>query len=212
MNKNTLGIIGAGDLGQQIAHYAISDGHYEHIVFFDDFISKDTIVKKYKVIGNINDVLNSYKSNVFDKAIIAVGYKHLKFREKVFENLAEHIEFATIVHSSTYVDQSSKIGKGVFIYPNCVIDSNVVIKNDVVINISTSICHDSIINDHTFLSPCIIISGFCNIGKRCNLGVGTTVIDSININDDIQTGGATVVVNNLSKKGLYFGNPARFIK
>ena len=36
-NMKTLAIIGSGDLGQQIAHYAISDGHYEKVVFFDDF-------------------------------------------------------------------------------------------------------------------------------------------------------------------------------
>ena len=30
----TLGIIGAGDLGQQIADYAINDNHYDGVVCF----------------------------------------------------------------------------------------------------------------------------------------------------------------------------------
>ena len=29
----TLGIIGAGDLGKQIAYYAINDNHYDEVVF-----------------------------------------------------------------------------------------------------------------------------------------------------------------------------------
>ncbi len=36
MNK-TLAIIGAGHLGQQIAHFAIEDNHYSKVVFFDYF-------------------------------------------------------------------------------------------------------------------------------------------------------------------------------
>ena len=35
--KKTLAIIGSGHLGQQIAHYALSDNHYEKVLFFDDF-------------------------------------------------------------------------------------------------------------------------------------------------------------------------------
>ena len=31
-----LAILGAGHLGQQIAHYAISDKQYSQVVFFDD--------------------------------------------------------------------------------------------------------------------------------------------------------------------------------
>ena len=43
----TLGIIGAGDLGKQIAYYAINDHHYEDVVFFDD----ETIKMKGVIIN-----------------------------------------------------------------------------------------------------------------------------------------------------------------
>ena len=33
MNK-TLGILGAGELGKQLANFALNDKHYEHVVFF----------------------------------------------------------------------------------------------------------------------------------------------------------------------------------
>jgi NADH/NAD ratio-sensing transcriptional regulator Rex len=38
--SKTLAIIGSGHLGQQIAHYTISDKQYEKLVFFDDFTSE----------------------------------------------------------------------------------------------------------------------------------------------------------------------------
>ena len=39
----TLAIIGSGDLGQQIAHYALSDKQYDKVIFFDDFRNKNQL-------------------------------------------------------------------------------------------------------------------------------------------------------------------------
>ena len=44
--KHTLGILAAGELGRQIAYYAISDGHYKDVVFFDDVTKEKTIETK----------------------------------------------------------------------------------------------------------------------------------------------------------------------
>jgi serine acetyltransferase len=38
------------------------------------------------------------------------------------------------------------------------------------------------------------------------------VIDNIAIAGGVKTGGGTVVIKNLTNKGLYVGNPARYIK
>jgi NADH/NAD ratio-sensing transcriptional regulator Rex len=46
----TLAIIGSGHLGQQIAHYAISDNHYDKVVFFDDFTVEKQI-NGYQILG-----------------------------------------------------------------------------------------------------------------------------------------------------------------
>ena len=46
----TLGIIGAGDLGQQIADYAINDNHYDGVVFFDDYYDNNTQQNNNKVV------------------------------------------------------------------------------------------------------------------------------------------------------------------
>ena len=44
----TLAIIGSGHLGQQIAHYAIADNHYQKVVFFDDF-STETAINGFEI-------------------------------------------------------------------------------------------------------------------------------------------------------------------
>ena len=98
------------------------------------------------------------------------------------------------------------------ILPGSVLDQNVVIENNVLINVACTISHDSIIKANTFLSPRVVVAGFVTIGERCNIGINSTIIDNISIADDVQTGGGTVVINDLKEQGLYVGNPSRFIR
>lgn len=207
-----LAIIGSGDLGQLIAHHATNDRQFEVVGFFDDFAVNGSAVNHIKILGPISDIETLYNKGAFDVIICGIGYKHLAFREQVFNKLHHNIEFANFIHSSCYVDVSCKIGRGVFMLPGSVLDSNVIIKDNVVINVGCTIAHDSKIEAHSFLSPRVAIAGFVTIGKRCNIGINTTVIDNITINDDIQTGGGTVVNKNITEKGLYVGNPFRFVR
>ena len=137
---------------------------------------------------------------------------YLGFRESLFNKLSNQYTFATIVHSSCYVDSSVKIGRGTCLLPGSVVDHNSIIGENVLINVGCTIAHDSIIKSHSFLSPSVAIAGFVEVGERCNIGVNSTIIDNIKITDDVQTGGGTVVISDIKNKGLYVGNPSRFIR
>ena len=207
-----LAIIGSGDLGRQIAYHAINDKHYNVVGFFDDFAEKGSLIDGIKILGNLSEIQENFDDAVFDEIIIGIGYKHLQFRETLFIQLQNKVEFAKIIHSSCYVDPSCKIGEGVCMFPGTVLDQNVTIEDNVLINIDCTIAHDSKIKTNTFLSPRVAIAGFVTIGKRCNIGINSTIIDNIVIENDIQTGGGTVVINDLKKSGLYVGNPSRFVR
>lgn len=207
-----LAIIGSGHLGQLIAYHAENCGLYHVVGFFDDFISADTLVNEKPILGKISEIEACYENTIFDEIIIGVGYKHFEFRAHLFTVFNKKIPFAVIIHSSCYVDPSCNIGKGVFLLPGCVLDCNVVIGDNVLVNTGCVIAHDSEIEAHTFLSPSVSIAGFVRIGKRCNIGINTTIIDGVTIVDDVQTGGGTVVIKNIENKGLYVGNPLRFVR
>src|SRR5688572_18723118 len=102
----TLAIIGAGDLGQQIAHYALSDGHYEKVVFFDDFTS-EKIINNCEILGKTDSLLVTYKKHQFDELIIGVGYKHLKKRKELYERFKGEIPFGRVIHSSNWIDATA---------------------------------------------------------------------------------------------------------
>lgn len=207
-----LAIVGAGDLGQLIAFHAITSTEYSLIGFYDDFCKIGEEKGFGHVLGSTKDILNQFKENIFEKLIIGIGYKHLQFREELFCKLFTDIPFASVLHKSLIKPPDSKIGDGVFILPGCSIDMGVTIGNNTVLNIGCTIAHDSLIADHSFLGPRVVLSGFVEIGERCFLGVNTTVIDNVRIDNDIQTGGGCVVIENLKLPGLYVGVPARKIK
>jgi sugar O-acyltransferase (sialic acid O-acetyltransferase NeuD family) len=209
--KKTLAIIGSGHLGQQIAHYAIADNHYEKVVFFDDF-STETAINGFEILGNSDAVEEEFKNLSFDEIIIGIGYKHLKIRKQLFERFINKIPFGKIIHSTSWVDKTATVKEGCVIYPCCCIDAKVVLEENSIVNISCTIAHDTKIAKHCFLSPRVALAGFVTIDEMCILGINATVIDNINIISNTQLGGGSVVVKKIDHAGLYVGNPTRFIR
>lgn len=207
----TLAILGAGDLGQQIAHYAISDNHYDKVVFFDD-VTTEKEINGYFIIGNSDAIEKEFVNNSFDVLIIAIGYKHLEIRKSLFEKFDKIVPFGKIIHSSSWLDKTAIVKEGCVIYPRCSIDANTIIDNNTILNIGCVVAHDTIIGKHCFLSPRVAMAGFINVEEMCVIGINATVIDNITIVSKTQIGGGAVVIKNIDKKGLYVGNPHRFIR
>lgn len=205
MNK-VLAILGAGELGKQIANFATKDNHYSKVYFYDDFNVGEEIK------GNTKDLMSDFNSNFFDELIIGIGYNHLNSREEKYKFLKNKINFGKIIHSTSWVDKSAIVEEGCVIFPKCVIDKNVTIKYNTILNLNCTIAHDTTIGSSCFLAPSVSVAGFCVVENECFLGIGTTIKDNIKIVNQTTIGAGTVVVNNIIEKGVYVGNPAKFIK
>jgi len=210
--KKKIGIIGAGELGKQIAHLTDQSSDYEVYGFFDDVITVGTSIDKYTVIGTVDELLTAFYSKKFDSIVIGIGYNHLIKKKELYDKFIGQIPFANIIHSTCYIDITAKIGTGVVFYPGCIIDKNVIIKDNVLLNLGVVVSHDSVIASHSFFAPRAAISGFTKIGECCNIGINTTIIDNVNITFNVSTGGGTVVIKSIKQSGLYVGNPARLIR
>jgi sugar O-acyltransferase (sialic acid O-acetyltransferase NeuD family) len=209
--KKTLAILGSGHLGQQIAHYAITDNHYNKVVFFDDFTSESS-VNGFEILGKTVDIQEAFDTNIFDEIIIGIGYKHLTVRKQLFEQFYTKIPFGKIIHSSCWIDTTASINEGCVIYPSCCIDAHAVIDCNTILNVACTVAHDTSIGKHCFLSPRVALAGFIKIEELCIIGINATIIDNISIVSKTQIGGGTVVIESVENKGLYVGNPHRFIR
>ena len=207
-----LAILGSGDLGNQIVSLAEEIKSHQIVGYYDDFQDKNTSVKGVPILGNSKDLNLDYQEGKFDELIIAIGYKHMKQRASFYETFQNKIPFASLIHPSCVVSTSAKIGRGVIVFQACSIGIQVEIGNNVLLYDGCIISHDSKIDNHTMLSPKVALSGFCKVGKSVNLGVGTTVIDNIEICDHTKSGGGTLFVKNVTNPGLYIGSPAKLLK
>ena len=207
-----LGIIGAGDLGVQLAHLARKTGRHEPVAFYDDTRTPGTIVAGIPVAGGIDTIESTNEPTPFDMLIIAIGYRHLAFRQQTFERLRGRFRFATLVDPSAIVDSTCVIGEGAVIYPGCVLDMNATVGDNALLNVGCVIAHDSSIGAGCFLSPAVKLAGFVRIAPSVALGIGTTVIDNVSIATGVRTGAGAVVTDNLDDPGLYVGVPARWKK
>lgn len=202
-------IIGAGDLGQLLAHHITHDAQQTIVGFLDDTTVKETLVEGYPVLGGIQDAQTLFNLGLCDEAIIAIGYNHFEFRASVFEDIKQIMPIYSFIHSSVYIDPSTKIGDGVVVLPGCVIDKGCVIEDNVLMNAGVVIAHDSKIMKHSFLGPAVKIAGFTTIGSRCFLGINATILNNLKISDAVLIAAGALVNKSITEKGTYIGIPAK---
>lgn len=207
--KVRLAIIGASAFGMQVHHWADITGHYIVVGYFDDFAEKGKLVKNKPILGKLSDVEKCYSDEVFDELFLAIGYKHNSFKQAFFLRLKGKIPFATIIVSPAYIDPTAEIGENVLICPACVVSEDCVIEDNVQLLTQVNISHNTRIKTGTYCSPSVNIAGFATIGQCCFLGIGSTVVDGVQISDNVIIGAQALVLRDINEEGTYIGIPVR---
>lgn len=207
-----LAIVGGGDHGVQIAYVAESTGHYKVECFFDDF-KTGKVLGDIEVAGKIADIKEAYSKGSFDEVILGIGYKHMAFKRSVYENLVSNgIPFATLIHPTAIIHPTCKLHPGAVIYQGVILDINVEIGAHSIIHCGCIIAHDSKVEGHSFLSPGVNIAGYTTVGSLVHVGIGVTIIDRLQICPEVSIGAGSLVVENITRPGLYYGVPAKWKK
>lgn len=102
------------------------------------------------------------------------------------------IEALSIVHRAGMI--STIIGEGTKVCVKC------------------NIGHNCIIGKHTFIAPGVLLGGGTEIGSNCYLWQGVITRDNISICDKVIIGAGSLVMKGIVEPGVYFGQPARYVK
>lgn len=201
-------IIGAGGHAKVIADIIEKSGD-EIVGFLDD--NKEigtTIIKEYKVIGDLNNrfAMAVTKENL--EFIIAIGDN--KKREEISHS--PNLKFYTAIHPSAQIGLDVEIQEGTVIMANACINSSAKIGKHCIINTGAIIEHDNIIEDFVHISPNVALGGTVKIGKSTHVGIGSTIKNNITICGNCKIGAGAVVVKDIEKEGTYIGVPAKGIK
>jgi sugar O-acyltransferase (sialic acid O-acetyltransferase NeuD family) len=204
-NKNKIIILGAGDLGLQMAHYITHYSNDEIVGWLDDTKKRGSLINDKPILGGFAELANL---NNYDAVCLGIGYKHLSFKNNLLKELeSKKIKLYTFIHPTAYVDCSSKIEDGVFIYPKVNIDQRVILRAGSIINNSSIVSHDSLVGRCTFIAPGVNIAGNVQIGECCFLGIGSTIIDNTKIGNSVNLGAKTLISKDILEQGTYVGGP-----
>lgn len=203
--KNLI-IVGAGGFAKEIYGYIKNDikkGLLKDIVikgFLVDFLDDH---KKLNVdepyLGKIRD----YASFANDFLIVAIGEN--PGREKIVNMLEDkRVQFYTYIHSSACIDFSARIGKGVIICPNAMVNANALVSDFSVLNIYSSIAHDVVIGQNSILSPYATLNGCVEAGKNLFMGTRSTILPKIKVGDNCTISAGTIVSKAMKNNTLAF--------
>ena len=201
-------ILGAGDNGKVIAENAYSSQNYEDIKFLDDTYYKEK--NNSEIIGPLEGIFDKKIKSQYTDAIISIS--SFKLRKNWLE-LLEKEEFLIpkIIHKTSFISESAKIGKGSIIYPKACIQSNANIREGVFINTGSIIEHDSYISNNVHICPGVNIAGNVTIGFGSWIGIGASIIQGITIGNETIIGAGSVVIKDVPDQSKAVGNPARII-
>ena len=164
-------------------------------------------VKKIKHYFNLKSV-NFNKNNTF--AIIAIG--NVSLREKCrIEIKKNRIKLFTLIHPTSYVATSSKIGQGCILAPFSLIAPKVNLEENVLINSYASINHHSFVGKSSVISPYATLNGQSYCGKMSLLGTNSVLMPKAKLGNYCTLGAGSILYNKTEHKCTFIGNPARKI-
>lgn len=205
--KKNIVLIGGGGHCKSSINVIESTEDYNIIGILDlpsEFAKK---VLNYEVIGNDDDYEKFHLAGCC--FLITTGQiKSVELRKRIFNQLNSiHAKVETIIASTATVSKYAKIGKGTIVMHHCFINANAKIAENCIINTASVLEHDVVVNSHCHISTGTVINGNCEIGSETFIGSHSCVSNGITVTDNVIIGAGSLVINNIEKSGVYFGNP-----
>jgi UDP-3-O-[3-hydroxymyristoyl] glucosamine N-acyltransferase len=146
-----------------------------------------------------------------DEFIVTV-VRDLELRKNIIKIIDESkLKRATWIHSTALIDSTAQIQPGTFIGPFSSVFCQTQIGKDCIIGPYSMVSHQVILGNSCLLHPGTMIAGTVTVGNCCTFGVRSTILDKINICDEVYIGGGSLVNKNIEIAGCYVGSPARKI-
>ncbi len=191
----------------------IENNQTHHIVgIIEAHDSNSTGLLGYPVIGTDDQLEQLLKQTPC--CIITVGQlKSTLVREMLYKHVKQFGgQLPTLVSNSSRVASSATLAEGVVVLHQCFINHFVEIGCNTIINNHALVEHGAMIGDFCHISTGSIINGDVEIGHKCLIGSGAVVIQGLTICDEVVIGAGSVVVKDIHERGVYVGNPAKWVK
>jgi sugar O-acyltransferase (sialic acid O-acetyltransferase NeuD family) len=199
-------IFGSGDIARLAHHYFSKDSDHQVAAFAvdRDYRREDSFLGLPLV--DFDSVAESHPPSEF-KMFVAVSYARMnQVRAEKYQRAKQlGYELVSYVSSRCSYLSDNAVGDNCFILEDNTIQPFVTIGSNVTLWSGNHIGHDSVIEDHCFISSHVVVSGHVRIGPYCFLGVNATLRNSITLAEATLVGAGAVIMKSTVAKGVYLG-------
>jgi len=163
--------------------------------------------------NDIQDFLHDTDQSKQIDIALAIGTNFK--RHEIFAYLAQNLSkmnFPNFIHPTSSISKSVQIGYGNYVGANTYIGPNAKIGNFAIINSGSIVEHDSEMLDFSSIAPGCELGGNVRIGLRSAVGIGSTILQKINVADDSIIGAKSLVNKDCPNNSVMYGIPAQIIR
>lgn len=206
-------IIGDGETAELAYEYFTHDSPHEVVAFAVEraYAQKERLFELPVVAFEEVETLYPPAAH---KAFVAISYTQLnRVRARLYQaTKRKGYECVSYVSSHAFVWRNVQIGENCFILENNVLQYAVRVGNNVVLWSGNHVGHQTVLKDNVFVSSHVVISGYCEIGEHCFLGVNSCFANNITVAPDCLIGMGAVVNKSTEARKVYVGHPAKPVK
>lgn len=202
-NLPTLFIIGGESVSLEIRETAeLYRNNYKNI--YNVVAKGETSIYSYVSDDELEDILPKTENIRY-----LVGFGNLKLKKHFYEIFGRFdAELENIIHPSTHISPTAKIGKGNYIGCNSVISTGAIMGDNNIINYNVTIGHDVVIGNDCVFNPGCRISGRDTIGDNCLIGANAFIFQGVSIHSDSIIDALSYIRNNIKEPTICFGSPS----
>ncbi len=201
-------IYGAGKGGVTIFEALNLGQKYRAVCFVDDNVDGVGALNGLPVFRS-SDLLKIKEKGVSHVATeIMKGEVRLAIKNKV-EELG--FKLINIIHPSSIISPSVKMGEGNYIKAGAIIDSNTRIGNCCIIDNGVTIAHDNEIEDGCHIAPGAVFGSSITLGYCTVVGIGASISTNINIGKKCIISTGSSVTKTISDNSVVEGVPGKII-
>ncbi|HEX7900647.1 MAG TPA: acetyltransferase [Planctomycetota bacterium] len=202
-------IVGAGETAELAYEYLTHDSPCEIVAFSAErkFLKAENLFSL--PIVPLEELETRYPPETF-RVFVAISSTRLnRPRARVYLDLKRRgYRAVSYVSSKAFVWRDVEVGENCFILEQNVLQYHVKIGHNVVLWSGNHVGHRTVIRDHSFVTSHVVISGYCEVGASCFLGVNSTIGDHVKVAEDCIIGAGAVVLKDTEAGKVYRGNPA----
>ena len=194
--------------------YIIGNGLHSKVII-DTVELMNLGYRELKLIdyNDIQDFLDDVDQSKQIDIALAIGTNFKRY--EIFIYLAQNLSkmnFPSFIHPTSSISKSVHIGYGNYIGANTYIGPNAKIGNFAIINSGSIVEHDSEMLNFSSIAPGCELGGNVRIGLRSAVGIGSTILQKINVADDSIIGAKSLVNKDCPNNSVMYGIPAQIIR